>query len=502
MSHEFSDAPRIALTVDNPYRDLAGLVLVAWRLCQAGATCYLVPMNLQGAEIWPLMPNLVLLNYLRTNNEVLARHIMEAGIQVGILDTEGGIFNPVHTSTLTSHSGFAQSEGETPVPLEQYSLSMAGDSQVRHRVACYCAWSSPFAEYASKAGWYRAQQITVTGTPRFDFYAPRWREATRRVSAYADVYPAPMILINSHFGLANPRFQSAKQEVETVLSVSRSSIDREYMEQRLQMQTEALHGMAAMANHLAHSFPEATFIYRPHPFEGEEIYQTLLEPLPNLHLVKQGTVDGWVLRAEALIHCGSSTSMDAGLAGVPAFITDWLLYDSVPIVESVSIQCPTLEVLTEQVAAVLDGRFTLPAEIEANLQQAVENAFYKVDGCAHQRVADAILNALNASETPLSIHDCRHFTYYGLRRAGRPWRWWAKAIALKALRPAARWRYGRRWDQSDKHFDAAYVQRIVSAIESVAPEASRRVNVMSAREAGAYRFGYRHGRAVVVRPAQ
>ena len=199
MNNKSPDAPRIALTVDNPYRDLAGLVLVAWRLCQAGATCFLVPMNLQGAEIWPLMPDLVLLNYLRTNNEGLARYLMEAGIQIGILDTEGGIFNPVHTSTLSSHSGFAQSEGETPAPLEQYSLSMAGDCQVRHRVACYCAWSSPFAEYASKAGWYRAQQITVTGTPRFDFYAPRWREAARRVSAYADDYPAPMILINSHF---------------------------------------------------------------------------------------------------------------------------------------------------------------------------------------------------------------------------------------------------------------------------------------------------------------
>ena len=58
--------PRIALLVDNPYRDLPGLVLVAWRLCQNSATCYLVPMNLQRGELWPLVPDFVLLNHFRT----------------------------------------------------------------------------------------------------------------------------------------------------------------------------------------------------------------------------------------------------------------------------------------------------------------------------------------------------------------------------------------------------------------------------------------------------
>jgi hypothetical protein len=111
MSNMFPAAPRIALTVDNPYRDLAGLVLVAWRLCQAGATCFLVPMNLQGAEIWPLMPDFVLLNYLRTNNEELARYMMEVGIQVGVLDTEGGIFSPIDQWFRTERRRNARTSG-------------------------------------------------------------------------------------------------------------------------------------------------------------------------------------------------------------------------------------------------------------------------------------------------------------------------------------------------------------------------------------------------------
>ena len=66
---------RVALLVDNPYRDLPGLVLVATRLCQEGVICYLVPFNLQGSEIWALAPDFVLLNYLRTVNEGFAHQL-------------------------------------------------------------------------------------------------------------------------------------------------------------------------------------------------------------------------------------------------------------------------------------------------------------------------------------------------------------------------------------------------------------------------------------------
>jgi len=43
---------RIALIVDNPLRDLPGLVLVAAHLVNAGATVDLVPMNLQQWEVF------------------------------------------------------------------------------------------------------------------------------------------------------------------------------------------------------------------------------------------------------------------------------------------------------------------------------------------------------------------------------------------------------------------------------------------------------------------
>jgi len=46
--------PRIALIVDHPQRDLAGLVLTAFEFCQNGAVGHLVPAADRGRGIWAL----------------------------------------------------------------------------------------------------------------------------------------------------------------------------------------------------------------------------------------------------------------------------------------------------------------------------------------------------------------------------------------------------------------------------------------------------------------
>jgi hypothetical protein len=59
---------RIALVVDNPMRDLPGLVLVASELAKRNTIPVLVPFNLCPKELYFLAPDFVLLNYLRATN--------------------------------------------------------------------------------------------------------------------------------------------------------------------------------------------------------------------------------------------------------------------------------------------------------------------------------------------------------------------------------------------------------------------------------------------------
>ena len=483
--------PRIAILVDNPYRDLPGLVLVTWHLCQNGATCYLIPMNLREKEVWPLAPDFVLLNHFRTIYEKFVENMMAAGILVGVLDTEGSIYSQVPTTATTDNSPANHSSRdrqEIMPAMEEYAISMTRDSALRHNVSCFCAWTPAFAEYARQSGWYSSEQITVTGAPRMDFYAPQWHHAARRMSPYVDTYPEPIILINSNFTIANSLFLSPEKEIEWM--VNKFAYSREFVEKWRQTQETAIKLLSSLANKLAKHFPEVTFIYRPHPFEGEEIYKTLLEPLPNLHLVKKGTVDGWLLRAKALIHWGSSTAIDACLVGVPAFTAGWIpAHLPVPSVDSVSIKCSTEKELLKHIDEVLNGNFKLPPEIAGNIKKVVAENFYKIDGYAHKRVADAILKAVYSRTPNPSLSKCSNLVYGVVDKSliGRATRSIRKGLSLSPHWSFRQWKNitgELAWDHSEKYFDAEQVKSmmdaIVAGVHAASEEPRLRVGVQPA----------------------
>ena len=481
---------RVALIVDNPYRDLPGLVLLATRLCQEGVTCYLVPFNLQSSEIWPLAPDFVLLNYLRTNNERFARQLAEVGIRLGVLDTEGGVL----------------------VNLDSYGDSLAQDQEVRAQVACYCSWGPRLVEQAVHCRWFAPRQAAVTGSPRFDFYAmPWWQVALRASSAYAAAHDHNLILVNGNFTLSNPRFQSPEAEVRML--VEHFGYDLDYVLEWQRTEQRTMHELAALTNRLARRFPEATFVYRPHPFERLETFEGLLEKRENLHLIKAGTVDGWILRAQAVIQCSCSTAIEAGMAGVPALLPAWIpTAVNMPAAEDVSVQCETEEELVQTLESILTGNFERPAYIQHRLEEVISEWFYRVDGRAHERVADCILRSLSADGSRLRLHKCRDLAY-GLGSPGTSLRWRAQATLRKTLGLSVHWSFRRWapvpadlswWDNSEKYFDARQVRILVDAIQACAQDGSkeplRKVGVESAQERGDYHFGYLQGRSVTVFP--
>lgn len=482
---------RVALVVDNPYRDLPGLVLVAFRLCQAGVTCYMVPFNLQGSEIWPLAPDFVLLNYLRRTNERFARTLVQARIPFGVLDTEGGVLTK----------------------LENYALTMAEDADVRSLAGCFCCWGPRLAEHACQTGWYTREQVTVTGVPRFDFYVEPWRQVALQMASYGHRYKSNSILINGNFPLANPGFQSPEAEVE--MYVKRFGYSRDLVVGSQQRQHRTMCELTALTNRLAQRLPSVTFVYRPHPFERKESYEQLLKPHPNLHLVKDGTVDGWILRSKAVVQRSCSTAIEAGLAGVPALSPAWIpAAHEVPAAEAVSLQYGSEDELVEALEAILAGRFETPASIREQLEEVVHDWFFQIDGRAHERVADCILQSLPAKDerqlTKLrdfanrshqQRRSVRSVTSAALRKLlGLPGNWsfrrWAIVPPTVPVKPP--------WEQSGKYYDADQVRVLIDAIQACAQNGSerplRKVRVQSAQERGDYHFGYLQGRSVAVLP--
>ena len=415
--------PLVALIVDNPFRDLPGMVLVALDLCKHGIDAALIPMNLQRSEVERLNPRFVLANYFRRNNARVIADYLARGIAVGVLDTEGGVIE------------------SWPV----YANLMPEDKTLAPRIAVWCSWGPRLAEMARDAGVFRADQIAVTGAPRMDFYAPSLRAAALAASPVQDVDPRPLVLINTNVPLANPRFQTASGEVD--MFVRTFGYREEHVREWLDRQTAAMHGLAEVSHRLAGDFPEVRFVLRPHPFEATETYHRLIPGRANLTVTKQGTVDGWLLRSCALIQRSCSTAIEARLIGLPALSPSFVPPPcNAPVVESLSTQAADYDVLRGMVAEAVSAAGS-PRPVTQAADPLIHDWFYVIDGEAHQRVSAAIRGHLNRPQRT---------DHAGATRA------WLLQRAREFLKPSRRAR--ETWRKSEKSFDAESVRKITAGV--------------------------------------
>ena len=479
---------RIALVVDHPQRDLPGLVLVAGRLCEAGATCYLVPLDLQGRELTALAPDLVLLNYLRRNNQALAGSLQSAGVRVAVLDTEGGVM-------------------ETP---EVYERTMATDPEVRARVVRLLTWGPRLAAEAGDRGWYPAERIRVTGGPRFDFYCEPWREVPRSRPSGADRIPEPRVLFTPSYSFLSPRFGSLEEEVR---GLERLGYDPGFLRRRVEIERRGLDAFVELAEGLSAGLPEVHFVLRPHPFERAETYRERLPERPNLHVDQEGTLDGWLVRSRALIQSSCTSAVEGALAGVPVLTPAWIpVWRRVEVLERAAVACESPEELRARLEGVLSGTGAGTPDEAAACRAAVFEWFFESDGEAHRRVADALLDSADGAPGP-DRRRCRRLHYRppgparraasrlaaGAKEAlGLPVSWSLRRLA--ATDPAA------RWDASAKAFHAPAVEALIASIAAAAPEAdpwSRGADLLSVRAARRpddYSVPIDGGRAVVLAP--
>lgn len=498
---------KIALVVDNPYRDLPGLVLLARELASRGATCFLVPYNLREQEIWALAPDFALLNFVRTANESWIDQLVRCGITVGILDTEGSIFSPIPADALEDLDTAEHIRDKKSHTIIDYLVTIARNADVRRKVACYLAWSKDVGDFLVQNELFTPDQIKVTGAPRTDLLTPSYRSASKEMSGYADGYSSPVVLINASFPMANPAFMTPEQEVEQMVKTFRYR--REYVEGFVRAQTIGLRGITRLANDLAHTFPEATFIVRPHPFEGMAAYRFTLDELPNLLLRKQGTVEGWILRASCLIQLGSSTAVEAAVLGVPSLTPTWLpLNAPVPVSTLASEAVGSPDELKAKLREIFSGHYQPTESKRGDIAQAIRSAYGEIDGQASERAADVILETIlrhpiNASQ----IYSRARQQAYTFKLKGPRWRRWLHARSSQLLGRGVHWSWPKfknlqqanlPWDKSEKRFGPEQIQSMIQALDRVKPPLKEGLVVEKADSY--YHSGYREGRAVVVRP--
>jgi surface carbohydrate biosynthesis protein len=467
--------PRLALIVDHPLRDLAGIVLTAVELCRRGATCYLVPHNGQNREIWSLAPDFVLLNFARRGCEELADGMAQARIGFGVLDTEGAVWETA----------------------DSYSELLWTDTPLLDRVQPMCAWGPRMAEHLIDKGIFAPEQICVTGCPRFDFYHP----CLRSVLGDENRDAVPRILVNTNFYTVNSRFATPESNMHELRDVLGWNALR--AAEVMDRERQAIAGTIAFARALASDFPRARIVLRPHPFEQPQTYLQSLGRFPNVELNTDGPVQRQIHTAAMVIQRSCTTALEAAFAGVPALSPQWIEAPIVvPMAEAVSMPCAHYEELRDAVSAILSPPFVRPPQISAAIARITSDWFHRIDGRAHQRVADAILQATAGLAPHVDRRLCSRYLY-GVD--GR-WRPTSEHVARRArwllrLRPEWSFRqmravpstFGKRTTKAFSHADVASLVSRIQRASSGRP--SRQLSVESVSEIREYAHGFQ-GRAI------
>jgi surface carbohydrate biosynthesis protein len=477
--------PRIALVLDNPQRDMAGLVLIAAELCRRGATCYLVPATLRHREIWSLAPDFVLLYHFRHGSERFIHQLAEAGIGFGVLDNEGGVWPDISNYT-------------------DFLVRSAG---LRRQMRFLCAWGSQIADYLVEHQYFEPEQLVLTGCPRFDLYHPAWQSVIETsLSTENGRHEAckKRILVNTNYSEANPRFMPIEKVIDELCNVFIRT--REEAMRLVETQRQTLEGTIELVRNLARDYPDVEIVVRPHPFEGTDIYLEQLGDIGNVQFNTTGQVREQIYQAAAVIQRTSTTAIETNLASVPALVPLWLpAAIHIPVVEAVSVPCHSYADMRTTLDAILNAQYQPSDELQQAVDTVIEQWFYRIDGLSHERVSSTIWAALGECRH-VDEHLCRRYLYglngtpHHLRdRVARLLRFMFNLSpdwSFSQMRPAPSF----KWTQTDQYFGAAEVRALVERmleVQRANGQDVQPIEVQFARDRGDYIHPY-YGHSVTL----
>lgn len=155
-----------------------------------------------------------------------------------------------------------------------------------------------------------------TGSPRVDVWASRLKDNNSPGSIFKQK-KGDYILISSNFGfiLNENRFWNI---IANSRSNTNTELDDELIKfQRASWQHQLLSEFIHLIRILARTYPEINIVVRPHPVESIHAWPALIGDFTNVHVLREGSITSWVQNADAVIHNGCTTALEASIMRKP-----------------------------------------------------------------------------------------------------------------------------------------------------------------------------------------
>lgn len=366
---------RVGIVVDHPKRDLEGAVRIAYEVTKLGGEALLIPMYTQGADVPLLGLDAIVLNYARPTNRALIETYAREGIKVFILDTEGGVLSETGANSPKAH------------------VERLKNGDFAKSIAGYFFWGDRLKDAFAAAGLFSEATRHVTGSPRFDLAARKWRSLLRH-------HRSGYVLVNGNFSTVNPKYAgSVDAERKTMVAVGWAPdyVDRLFADLKWTF-ASFLQCVPAVAKKL----PDMPFLVRPHPFEREEPYREAFSGLTNVSIDGSGSVFKVVRNATAVLHCNCGTAVEAVmLEKLPVhmkFLDTETTANHALLPAKVSYHATSVE----DVVATLENLAARTAEFpfEEIYAEHIYPYYYKHDGDAGNRVAEVLMRCRTRGEAP------------------------------------------------------------------------------------------------------
>lgn len=233
---------------------------------------------------------------LSPSNQKISRHqrLVDKGFSITSIDEEGGLLE----------HGY-----------ERFAAVRYGERTMQQASAIF-GWGLEDTDTLKKVYPSHESKIHSTGSPRAD----QWK------SQFSSYWGTPKAIPNKPYLLVSSTMASAnnmRRFHETV----RSERDAGYF-QRDPSSFSRLFGVISedflltlafieAIRHLATANDDYAIVFRPHPVENIDAWKVYLEGIPNVHVIREGSITAWINSAFAVMHNGCTTALEATISGKP-----------------------------------------------------------------------------------------------------------------------------------------------------------------------------------------
>lgn len=250
-------------------------------------------------------------------------------------------------------------EGLVYLSMDEFAATRFTEETMAQAEALFF-WGDTQKNAVAKAYPNAASKLHTTGHPIADMWRPsmhsyyeeRVNELQARYGRFI-LFPSVFAIPNHHMGksanmnimLRDKMLHGRDEEALNFWAGYEEYIDQVYQE------------FLKLIPEVAAAFPEHKLIVRPHPSESHESWISLAKEHPNIIVIFEGPVSPWILAADAMLHWGCTTAIEAYIMGKPVVAYQPITnprYDH-KLTHDVSINKDSIEGVIEELKKVAQG---------------------------------------------------------------------------------------------------------------------------------------------------